>query len=97
MMALVHKYLKVLDPEELHKFTYLLRNIPLHYGPKKHWSGNAEILKKRKILSMFYGFGGIRSKVWRRLSKSMSRRRKQPTFEAQLEQRLELFYLEHII
>ena len=27
----VRPFLKALDPNELHKFIYLLRNIPLHY------------------------------------------------------------------
>lgn len=45
---------------------------------------------------MFYGFSGIRSKVLRDFLK-VCRSTKTTYFEAQLEQRLELFYLEHII
>ncbi len=52
--------------------------------------------EKTQNISMFYEFGGIRSKVWRDFLK-VCLSTKTTQFEAQLEQRLELFYLEHII
>lgn len=32
---LISKYLRILDPQQLHIFTYLLRNVPTHYPQKK--------------------------------------------------------------
>lgn len=41
---LISKYLRLLDPQQLHIFTYLLRNVPTHYPLKKDG----------KVMQIFY-------------------------------------------